>query len=383
MQTMLLDIFCRVIDNFGDIGVCWRLSADLAARGHNVRLWVDDTSALHWMAPGALEGQWPGVAVNAWESSCELRVLASLKCADVWLETFGCELPEAFVTHFAKGLESTAVDSAQTIGTQVPVWINLEYLSAEPYVERSHGLPSPIMHGPAKGWTKFFFYPGFGAKTGGLLREQGMKEGRPIRDATQRSAFFQQLSIPWTGERVTSLFCYEPPLLKSLLEQLAISDMSVRLLVTQGRASSAVQAILGTKTQVGRLRISYLSMLTQVKYDTLLACSDINFVRGEDSVLRAIWAGQPFVWHIYPQQDLAHSAKLEAFLDQMQFSADVCMLHRAWNGLPGAQHHASALKCLQAQPSEEWRNEVRAASQRLFKMDDLTTRLLEFVQKKR
>ena len=50
------DIFCQVIDNFGDIGVCWRLAADLAARGHQVRLWVDDASALHWMAPQGAAG---------------------------------------------------------------------------------------------------------------------------------------------------------------------------------------------------------------------------------------------------------------------------------------------------------------------------------------
>jgi len=203
------------------------------------------------------------------------------------------------------------------------------------------------------------------------------------RNAIERSIFFQQLGVPWTSERVVSLFCYESPLLKDLLDQLAASDEPVRLLITHGRTTRAVQAELGAQSQLGNLQISYLPLLTQVSYDTLLACCDVNFVRGEDSVLRAIWAGKPFLWHIYPQQDLAHTAKLEAFLEQMQFSADVCMLHRAWNGLPGAQHNASALKCLQAQPSEEWRNEVHAASQRLFKMDDLTSSLLEFVQKKR
>ncbi len=56
------DIFCRVIDNFGDIGVCWRLATQLAGQGQQVRLWVDDASALQWMAP---EGC-PGVEVRAW-----------------------------------------------------------------------------------------------------------------------------------------------------------------------------------------------------------------------------------------------------------------------------------------------------------------------------
>jgi uncharacterized repeat protein (TIGR03837 family) len=263
------------------------------------------------------------------------------------------------------------------------VWINLEYLSAEPYVERSHGLPSPVMGGPAKGWTKYFFYPGFSAKTGGLLRERGLKGDTAPADASQRAGFFHSLGFPWKGERVVSLFCYEPPLLQVLLQQLAASIEPVLLLITQGRASSAVQALLGTQAPLGQLRIHYLPLLTQTGYDHLLGCSDVNFVRGEDSVLRALWAGQPFVWQIYPQQDLAHGPKLEAFLDQLQCSAAVRQLHRAWNGLPGALQDARALACLQTQALETWRVEVHAARQRLLDLGDLTSALLQFVQKKR
>jgi uncharacterized repeat protein (TIGR03837 family) len=380
---MLLDIFCRVIDNFGDIGVCWRLSADLAARGHSVRLWADDASALAWMAPGALGGDWPGVAVNAWDSSEYPAVLSRLACADVWIEAFGCELPQAFVAHFAQGLAGAPDQPVQADTTPRPVWINLEYLSAEPYVERSHGLHSPVMSGPARGWTKFFFYPGFSAHTGGLLREHGMQADTAPPDARQRTAFFLALGIPWQGERVLSLFCYEPPLLQALLDQLAASNEPVRLLVTQGRAQCMVQAILGKQTQLGQLQISYLPLLTQMDYDKLLTCCDVNCVRGEDSVLRAIWAGQPFVWHIYPQHDLAHSAKLEAFLEQMHLSTAVRNLHRAWNGLSVTPQDSDALACLQAKAAEDWCSEVRAARQRLFELDDLTSSLLQFVQKKR
>lgn len=383
MLTMLLDIFCRVIDNFGDIGVCWRLSADLAARGHQVRLWVDDASALRWMAPGALEGQWPGITVRAWESSCEQEVLTKLACADAWIEAFGCDLPEEFVAYFAQSLRGAAMDDAQALLNQVPVWINLEYLSAEPYVERSHGLPSPIMAGPAKGWTKYFFYPGFSARTGGLLREQGLQENMAQRDATERSALFQSLGIPEDAGCVISLFCYEPPLLKTLLDECAASDQPVSVLVTHGRATRAVQRILGTQTHIENLRVSYLPLLTQPAYDKLLACCDVNFVRGEDSLLRALWAGKPFVWHLYPQHDLAHSAKLKAFLEMMQFNADISTLHRAWNGLPHAPQDAQSLACLQAEARQEWLGEVHSARQRLLEMDDLTTRLLEFMQKKR
>ena len=48
----LWDIFCQVIDNYGDIGVGWRLATNLAARGQRVRLWLDNSSVLRWLAPG-------------------------------------------------------------------------------------------------------------------------------------------------------------------------------------------------------------------------------------------------------------------------------------------------------------------------------------------
>jgi uncharacterized repeat protein (TIGR03837 family) len=380
---MLWDIFCRVIDNFGDIGVCWRLSADLAARGNTVRLWVDDSSALQWMAPGALQGQWPGVAVLAWEHSLQANRLQTLPLADAWVEAFGCDIPEPFVAHYAQALAAAPHDPQAQTARKRPVWLNLEYLSAESYVERCHGLPSPVMQGPAKGWSKTFFYPGFSAKTGGLLREQTLPDTGQPPSAAERAQFFSALGMDWQGERVLSLFCYEPPLLQALLDTLAASPQPVCLLVTAGRASAAVRALVGAQTAVGQLQIKHLPLLTHPAYDRLLASCDLNFVRGEDSVLRALWAGQPFVWHIYPQEDQAHVAKLEAFLEQMQCSEAVCRLHRAWNGLPATLPDGSGLLALHTDAIEQWRQEVQAARQSLLKLDDLGTKLLQFVTENR
>ena len=380
---MLWDIFCRVIDNFGDIGVCWRLSADLAARGHTVRLWVDDASALRWMAPGALEGQRRGIQVLAWAQSQSAQALQSMPCADVWIEAFGCDIPDAFVAHYARAIASLGVEAGPISARAKPAWINLEYLSAEPYVERSHGLPSPVLQGPAKGWTKHFFYPGFGTKTGGLLREQTLAAAWQPPDAAARAQFFSRIGVQWQSERVLSLFCYEPPVLKAVLEHLAGLPEPLLLLVTPGRASNAVRALLGTETTWDRLQISHLPTLTQTDYDGLLTHCDLNFVRGEDSVLRALWAGRPFIWHIYPQDDQAHAPKLEAFLETLHFSAAVCRLHRAWNGLLATPPDTHTLQPLNASAGEEWQAQVLAARQQLFKLPDLSTSLLQFVQKKR
>ena len=205
------DIFCRVIDNHGDLGVCWRLCADLAQRGHAVRLWVDDASALAWMAPQSCAQ----VQVRGWPNDPEFHM------GDVVVEAFGCELPDAIQALMVQGTP--------------PVWINLEYLSAETYVARSHGLPSPVMRGPARGATKWFFFPGFTPDTGGLLREPDLAARQAVFD---RHTWLQGLPLDRPiekNERLISLFCYEPEALPDLLKQLSQSDEPTRLLVTQGR----------------------------------------------------------------------------------------------------------------------------------------------------
>lgn len=48
------DIFCSVVDNYGDIGVTWRLARQLAAEHDlDVRLWVDDLAAFVRVCPSA------------------------------------------------------------------------------------------------------------------------------------------------------------------------------------------------------------------------------------------------------------------------------------------------------------------------------------------
>jgi uncharacterized repeat protein (TIGR03837 family) len=377
--ALLWDIFCRVIDNFGDIGVCWRLCADLAARGHHVRLWVDDASALTWMAPGALEGNWHGIEVHDWAQTAHRESLPNLAPADVWMECFGCDIAPEFIAAHA-----SASGAAPEKDLQNPVWINLEYLSAESYVERSHGLPSPILSGPARGRTRHFFYPGFTQGAGGLLREP---------DLAQRQARFDRHAWPndWgiepkPGERLISLFCYEPAALPWLLRHLASQNLPTRLLVTAGRAQAAVQALIKDENRLNPpwnkrevLSISYLPALTQREFDHLLWACDLNFVRGEDSLVRALWAGQPFIWNIYPQDDDAHHAKLDAFLNMLGADTSLRHLHRQWNGLEGTDCSTISLP----EPLDAWRRIATEARTRLLKMDDLVTQLIHFVSKKR
>ena len=342
---MLWDIFCCVIDNHGDVGVCWRLAADLAARGERVRLWIDDASGLRWMAP---EGA-AGVSVLPWP-------VDAVEPGEVVIEAFGCELPSAFVARMAAA-------------GRAPVWINLEYLSAEGVVERNHRLASP----QANGLRKSFFYPGFTPRTGGLLREPDLLRRQQAFDAT---AWLDARGLRCVGEeRIVSLFCYAQPALNALLDELAKAP--TLLLATTGFATDQVRALLGPLLTRGRLRAACLPALTQPAYDELLWASDMNFVRGEDSFVRAHWAGRPFVWQIYPQADGAHRVKLDAFLDQLVSGAEPALAasmrqsFAAWNGAETSWPTISALDGWQ-QHCAAWRSELLARS-------DLTTQLLGFV----
>jgi len=351
----LWDIFCTVIDNHGDLGVCWRLTRQLRDAGQRVRLWVDDASALRWMAPNAHQA--PGIEVRPWGEASQTSLLQALPPADVWIEAFGCEIPEAFVAH---GVATR---------TQPPAWINLEYLSAEAWVPGLHGLSSPVMSGPAKGWSKRFFYPGFTPDTGGLLRETDLLARQQGFD---RAAWRQQHAPDLApGGQLISLFCYEPAALPQLLTQLAGTPQ--HLLVTPGRPLAAVQqALAGMPVQPSWSALPYTE---QTGFDEMLWACDLNFVRGEDSLVRALWAGQPFIWHIYPQDDQAHHAKLDAFLDWLQAPDNLRKAHRVWNGID----HGT-LPSWTAPVLAEWTDCIQAARQSLLQQPPLLTQLNTFAQ---
>lgn len=334
MPALLWDVYCRVVDNLGDAGVCWRLAAGLAARGQRVRLVIDDAAPLAFMAPGgAVDVEvlpWPGPPA----------------VGDVVIEAFGCDPPPAAVAAMAQR-------------ARPPVWINLEYLSAEAYVERSHGLPSPQLQGPGRGLTKWFYYPGLTPRTGGLLREPGLLAGRAAFD---RQAWWRARGIEVRpGERVVALFCYDNPALPALLQDLA--HQPTLLLLTPGPAQQQVT------TAPAGVRLHRLPWLRQADFDHLLWSADLNFVRGEDSLVRAIWAGVPFVWQAYPQHDGAHAAKLDALLQAWQPPPAVAALWQAWNGLradwPG-------LPAPWAPETQAWRETLQA-------QPDLVTQLIAFV----
>lgn len=359
------DLFCQVIDNFGDVGVCWRAAAELVARGQTVRLWMDDASALQWMAPAPHPA---GLTVHPWPSTA---ADVPARVGEVVVEAFGCEIPDVFLQAIAR----------QAAAGQAPVWINLEYLSAEDYVARCHRLPSRLMSGPAAGLTRWFFYPGFTADTGGLIAEHDLPARQAAFAAQGRSAWRAAHGLQ-DSDCAISLFCYEPPALPQLLQQLLPAhhraDWQPRLLLTPGRATAAVAAAQQTEPLFKTIATQALPTRPQPQFDEMLWACDLNLVRGEDSLVRALWAGQPLVWHIYPQHDNAHHAKLDAFLDWLQAPASLRSFHHAWNGLTPAD----TLPSLSPALLQEWQACTLAARQQLRAQNDLISQLLQFVAEK-
>lgn len=328
-MTITADIFCKVIDNFGDLGVCWRLARQL----HHeydvaVTLWVDDLASFFRMAPSLSTDHddqcLDGIRVRHWRGE-----IAFPEPGDLVIEGFGCPLPQGFLR-------------AMAARAQASVWLNLEYLSAEGWVEDCHGLPS--LH-PQTGLTQYFWFPGFTARTGGLLREQGLLAERDCfqSDPLLQAAFWSRLGLPdaLQADFRYSLFAYENAAIGAWLEALVLADRSSLVVVPAGRALGDVERwagqglVVGDCMTRGKVTVAVLPFLSHDDYDRLLWACDLNAVRGEDSFVRAQWAGRPLLWHIYPQEEDAHWVKLEAFLSLA--GAQVAMpplwteALRAWN----------------------------------------------------
>jgi uncharacterized repeat protein (TIGR03837 family) len=290
--------------------------------------------------------------------------------ADVVIEAFGCELPENYVRAMA----------AQPLP---PVWINLEYLGLEEWVSGCHGLASPHPRLPL---VKHFFFPGFTAQTGGLLRE---------RDLFGRQAGFRSHVLPMLNDDgrllaaptiehefddtlLVSLFCYDTAPFASLLAAWVAVGKPLVCLVPQGKPLAVVRACLqgDAPWTIGKVRIVPIPFLAQDAYDELLFACDLNFVRGEDSFVRAQWAGKPFVWQIYPQDAGVHLQKLGAFLDLYRPLPCLARFWQAWNGDGNADFKQAWSLLRQALPQVAQHNIVWR--KKLAAQKDLASALVNF-----
>jgi uncharacterized repeat protein (TIGR03837 family) len=329
------DIFCSVVDNYGDAGIAWRLARILASEhGLPVRLYIDAPMVLARLVPGIDPAQQKqrveGLDVLSWLGPH--AALSQAHPGAVVIEAFGCGLPEAYLR-------------AMAARDKPPVWINLEYLSAERWIEDCHGLAS---RHPTLPLTRYFFFPGFTAASGGLLREGDLFARRDAfrADAGARAALWRALGVPDPsgGAILVSLFCYPHAPVASLLDAWSGGDASVVAVVPEGVADHELERWSGSELRRGQpcsrgqLTLARVPFVRQDDYDRILWSCDLNFVRGEDSFVRAQWAARPLIWNVYPQAEDAHRLKLDAFLDRYRSVPSGCdtsplaALSRAWNG---------------------------------------------------
>ncbi len=294
------DVFCRVVDNFGDAGVCWRLARSLLSEyGFSVTLYIDDPVTLsritRGLDPEKKDQVLQGVTVRFWNECLKHAP------SDAVIETFGCRLPDAF---------EEAIAAKKSRGEPV-FWMNLEYLSAEDWVEECHGLPSPHPRLPV---SKTFFFPGVTARTGGVMIEKELLAGEAAFSSEDRRKMLTALGAARPDSDFNLFFfSYPTAPVQQLAEALAADSRPCQVIAAPGEASAMLGRALAALS-APHVTFSPVPAVPQEEFDKLLWCCDALIIRGEDSFVRAQLSARPFLWTIYPQTEDTHIVKLKAFL---------------------------------------------------------------------
>ena len=298
-----ITLLCRVVDNYGDIGVVFRLAKALSALlpdgGAGLRLIVDNLTSFAQLSPG-VDASMPlqehcGWTVCQWDAADEGRALYTETPPLVIVECFACGRPE--------WLDDILFDKQLQALRPKPVQIiNLEYLTAEPYADEFHKLQSLTRSAQVR---KVNFMPGFTDKTGGLILDGvslASSSEVPVLDVNDREKPF-----------IVLVFSYERDF-STIADALVTFTDNLRILVAAGKADAPFSAAWGDRQPSPEK----LAFLPQNEWDNLLYSADFLFIRGEDSLSRACLSGKPFVWHAYPQSEMYHLVKVRALLDRMK-----------------------------------------------------------------
>lgn len=324
-----MDIFCQVIDNFGDVGVVYRLATQLKNR-YKIRVFIDSLKELALLNPKVntekeiqeVEGI-EFVNYDYLEKNWE-----SITPREVIIEAFGCKIQE--------GYYNRAKEESKLL-------INLEYLSSEEWTAGFHGVESPT---GAKTLKKYFYIPGLRSETGGVLfqKEKIERVKNLYQDEKNIKLDRYMKNFPREfreGKRIGTVFSYEKNF-GNLFETLNSQKEETILLIMGEKSQNSVKEVLTklrekkveeideerdrakTKDEnfnlanYKKIHIEYYPFISQEEYDELIMLTDFNFVRGEDSFVRALLSGIPFLWHIYFQEEGVHMEKLRGFLQVLR-----------------------------------------------------------------
>ena len=372
-------LFCTVIDNYGDIGVSWRLAQCLQRElGWRVCLWVDDITALRTLCPDLPEPPcfYEHIRIHGWQAGISAQGLDTSPLPQIVIETFACTLPPAV---------HSIMQQAR------PLWLNWEYLSAEASNERFHALPSL----QADGLQKYFWFMGFSEKSGGLLREQNYAE----LSLADTAALRRKLQLPDKTAPEWLLFGYNSPVWCDWLEMWCRHGEPVTLLLPGSRIIDSLknggnippQALMqpGESFQTASVTLTRIPFVPQRDFDRLLHLADGLMVRGEDSFVRAQLSGKPFFWHIYPQEEMVHLDKLDAFWQKAYagYPAEIQAAHQALSQELNGGHRLDETQRLAAwqtlqQHFASWQKAAGVWKDWLFAQPSATEKLAKFMQDK-
>ncbi len=316
MKVNSIDIFCEIIDNFGDIGVVYRISKELKKIFQNVRIRIvlnrlEEFKAINKKVKDVDYQEIDGL-ICVTEKYVKEN-MESFGVSDVFIEAFGCNVPEEYV--------KAAKENSK-------LWINLEYLSGEKWIEDFHLCESLI---DSKTLKKIFFMPGFSEKSGGVIIDSGflerMKYGKENRDEVFKK-YFKDFDLK--DKFIGTVFSYEKNF-ENLLETLKNYEKETVLLLMGEKTQKSFSEILkknltedyGNIVKYGKITMIYSDFFSQEEYEEIISASDFNFTRGEDSFVRGIVLGKPFMWHIYLQEEKAHMDKIKAFTERFKESVEV------------------------------------------------------------
>lgn len=360
-------LFCTVIDNFGDIGVSWRLAKQLQQRlNAEVHLWLDDLNALTTIIPDATQHN---IHIHQWQESQAIDY-QNLNIPQVIIETFACRLPE---------------NLPPFIQQHQIVWLNWEYLSAEEWAVHAHTMPSLQNNG----YTKYFWQMGFLPQTGGLLRESNYHQ--------QQNQYLAKK--PQSSALNYYLFGYQSPIWADWFHCWQKLGIAINIYLSGSQIIQSLkdkQIISETAFsdsrpyQLGCLKLIQQPFTPQDQFDQLLWQADILFIRGEDSFVRAQYTGKPFFWHIYPQDQQAHFDKLNAFWQLTPLYQQANSIHTAFHALSTELNDGEVLSDTQRtkhwqtllENLAEWQQLSQTWQQYLFQQTDTVTRLSHWLKEK-
>ena len=286
MEIDSIDIFCQVIDNYGDVGVAYRLAREFKRVYPNkkLRFVINQIEELNLIRKSE------DIEIILYKDISKIE-----NSADLIIESFGCEIPKEYMDKALKN---------------VKLIINLEYFSAEKWVDDFH-LQESFLGGNLK---KYFFIPGLSEKSGGILLDNEFLQRKKKVEAN-KEYYLEKFGIKEKYDLIGSIFSYEKNF-DSLIEELKKLDKKIILLILSEKTQKNFIKYFDNGNNYDKIKFVKLPFFTYDKYEELLALCDFNLVRGEDSFVRALLLGKPFLWHIYPQDENTHIKKLESFLEK-------------------------------------------------------------------